>query len=514
MSSYPDLTDMFCGCGGSSQGAQSAGAEVKLAMNHWDLAIESHNENFPETVHVCADVREMDPRRYRSTTLLWASPECTNHSLAKGKKRTTAQLKLLENGELDPAAERSRATMWDVVRFSEYHDYQMVFVENVIDARKWRLFNAWIKAMSDLDYEYHICYFNSMFFGVPQSRDRMYVVFWKKGTKAPNLDYRPVMYCPKCEKDVNAVQSFKKLFRWGAYGDRRQYLYRCPTCAEKTEPYLTPAYTVIDWANPGTRIGDRKRPLKESTLRRIRAGLDKYGDQVLVVKLTRNHAKNLRAQPASRPLTTQTSRQEDALTIPPSAVLVFKANADAISPADPLTTIVAAGTQHALVRLPYMTVNYSPGYDIPITGQMATITATDHHALVQPTPFISCYYRHQSTNHVGHPLPTIVGTLKHALVSPPPMVMSYYSRDSAIKHVGEPVGTITGGPRHALVVPEKPEVDDCYFRMFTPFEIKLGMAFHPDYIVKGNKRDQVKQCGNAVNPPPAEWLFQRGMEVL
>jgi hypothetical protein len=31
------VTDQFCGAGGSSQGAQVAGATVKLAMNPWRL---------------------------------------------------------------------------------------------------------------------------------------------------------------------------------------------------------------------------------------------------------------------------------------------------------------------------------------------------------------------------------------------------------------------------------------------------------------------------------------------
>ena len=96
---------------------------------------------------------------------------------------------LWEKERLDPAAVRSRATMWDVPRFAEYHKYNMIVVENVVDARHWLLWDAWIHAMDSLGYDYHIIYFNSMFahidpFSVqsthdfaPQSRDRMYVVF-------------------------------------------------------------------------------------------------------------------------------------------------------------------------------------------------------------------------------------------------------------------------------------------------------------------------------------------------
>jgi site-specific DNA-cytosine methylase len=39
------------------------------------------------------------------------------------------------------------------------------------------------------------------------------------------------------------------------------------------------------------------------------------------------------------------------------------------------------------------------------------------------------------------------------------------------------------------------------FRMLTSEEIKTAMAFPPDYVITGNKREQVRQLGNAVTPP-------------
>lgn len=93
-------TDQFCGAGGSSQGVRryaeraglNTGLEVKLALNHWKLAIETHSTNFPETLHDCTDIQACDPRYYPSTDILITSPECTNHSVAKGRKQVKAQL--------------------------------------------------------------------------------------------------------------------------------------------------------------------------------------------------------------------------------------------------------------------------------------------------------------------------------------------------------------------------------------------------------------------------------------
>ena len=87
----------------------------------WQLAVDVHGENHRGADHICADISQISPRYFPHTELLWASPECTNHSRAKGRKAETGQPDLF--GETLPAeaAERSRATMWDVVRFSEHH---------------------------------------------------------------------------------------------------------------------------------------------------------------------------------------------------------------------------------------------------------------------------------------------------------------------------------------------------------------------------------------------------------
>ena len=51
------------------------------------------------------------PRYFPTTDILWASPECTNHSVAKGRKRVGSQPDLFGEILPDAAAERSRATM-------------------------------------------------------------------------------------------------------------------------------------------------------------------------------------------------------------------------------------------------------------------------------------------------------------------------------------------------------------------------------------------------------------------
>ena len=96
------VTDLFCGAGGSSLGMHHAsdGVEIVLALNHWQLAIESHNANFPDTAHDCVDVSATDPRRYRSTSVLWASPECFPAGTLILTARGLTPIEEVERGDL------------------------------------------------------------------------------------------------------------------------------------------------------------------------------------------------------------------------------------------------------------------------------------------------------------------------------------------------------------------------------------------------------------------------------
>jgi DNA (cytosine-5)-methyltransferase 1 len=139
---------LFCGAGGSSLGARAAGIELRMAANHWQTAIDVHQAHFPDAGHDIADISQADPRRYPRTNILLASPECTNHSQARGVSRKKQNPSLWDAP--DPAAERSRATMWDVPRFAEQMRYDAIVTENVLEAAKWVGWRAWHVTMADL----------------------------------------------------------------------------------------------------------------------------------------------------------------------------------------------------------------------------------------------------------------------------------------------------------------------------------------------------------------------------
>ena len=436
------MTDLFCGAGGSSTGAITVpGVTVRLAANHWDKAIATHNENHPTTDHLQADISNTDPRYVPTTDLLWASPECTNHSRAKGRKLHT-QPDLFGDVLPDEATQRSRATMWDVVRFTEAHNYRAVIVENVVEVADWSsptgirggLFDAWLSAMHSMGYRHRIISLNSMHaqaggLPAPQSRDRVYIAFWRAGERAPDFEHmlRPAAYCLTCDEVVQARQWWKN----GKNGDRpgryrSQYLYRCPNTKCRNaivEPAWMPAASVIDWTLPGIRIGEREslglKPLADKTRRRIAAGIARYwspfhleaggntydaadpkhvshGDpnayyrawstadvlktlhtiesKALAIPVEGRDGKH--AQPMGQPLRTQTTRLETAMVAPFIAEL-RGGGSTARSTGDPLATVTASGNHHGLV-MPY----YGTGRTAPTGEALSTVTTVQRHALI------------------------------------------------------------------------------------------------------------------------------------
>jgi DNA (cytosine-5)-methyltransferase 1 len=406
--SYLTVTDQFCGAGGSSQGVRrlanryNGGLEIKLALNHWKLAIATHNTNFPDTLHDCTDISACDPRRYPSTDILITSPECTNHTLAKGVKIAKKQMDLFNTGKLDPAAERSRATMWDVCRFAEFHKYNAIIVENVVDARNWIMFDAWLHAMYLLGYRHQCVYLNSMHcHPTPQSRDRMYVVFWKKENRTPVLDYRPLAYCQKCGKDVHSIQSWKQPdIKFGKY--RQQYVYCCPVDGKVVEPYYHAALNCIDWSDLGHRIGDRKKPLSRNTVNRIEYGFRKYGKQpLLTINYTPGYCK-----PLFKEASTVTTQDHHSLIVP----FIIKAeHSNQFNVRSVMETLQTQTTRQSMGMVTSESWNsflaaYYSGSNCTkhITEEISTITTGDRVSLINyKEPNIEdCYYRMLKANEV------------------------------------------------------------------------------------------------------------------
>lgn len=564
------LTDLFCGAGGSSTGAiQVPGVEIRIAANHWDLAVEVHNQNHPGTDHAAVDLHEEDPRYFPRTDILWASPECTKWSQASGGKYRTVSfdgnlLDLLDPELVDEDPEtaivqRSRLLMFDVLRFADHHRYAAMVIENVVDiatnpkfADAWAL---WRKSLDRLGYDFRVVSLNSMHAQAhgdpaPQSRDRLYIVCWLKGNREPDIDQvmRPLAWCPKCQTVVESQQVWKNGRTVGKY--RSQYVYLHGACSSAVEPGYLPAAAAIDWGLAGKKIGDRAKPLADKTRRRIAAGIAKYwspfhmesggnqydaadpkhrafGDpngyyrawstldvlrtlhtmesKALVVPLEGRAGD--RVNSTADPLRTQTSRHLDALVMRNNGERGGHPARHTTPANEYLRTLTANGPLPSVIEPPFIAELRGGGSTArPVSEPASTFTASgNHHALLMPY-----YGTSQSAQESAKPLGTLTTIDRYALIQR--HNSSKGDGSEMLTPADEYLRTITTTAHQSVITPgditaAEARVDDCLFRMLEPHEVAAGMAFPADYIWGGTRRERVKLCGNAVTPPAARDLI-------
>lgn len=338
------------GFGGLTLGVILAGFTAITAANHNAFKVEVHEANHPEVEHWICDLANPESSDYHSAAdlpaadLLVAGITCTNHTIANTQRAYLQGMSLFDMEDPDweeqaTRSERDRATATCVLQYAGKHRPKMILIECTTELQSWgyalpgkrkvgdgTTFQWWLKEHQKLGYKYKILYLNSMFFGVPQSRDRLYIVFWLEHLPTPDLEHRPVAWCVKCDTDVQAVWRWKTgvppsgQVRYGV-----QYCYRCPSCHSEVIPGYSPSLFALDLSDLGTRIGDKPlkpfvdkatgetvtSPLAPSTMARADRCLRRFSEfpaVLMPVKATRGVERH-----PWQPMSTQTSQQETAL---------------------------------------------------------------------------------------------------------------------------------------------------------------------------------------------------------
>lgn len=492
MPGKPIIIDLFAGAGGESSGIMQAFEEADMkvelyAVNHWELAIETHGLNHPQAFHYVEDVFTGTAKKHirdRRVGLLWASPECIFHSRARGKA--------------GPCNEQSRAGINVVLDWCQDLTVDRVIVENVkeflefgeldsngrpIPERKGKLFEKWVRDMQRLGYVLDYRILCAADYGAPTSRERLFVQAVRK-------------------------KSGKRII-W-------------PQPSHSREQWI-PTSAIIDWDDLGTLLQDRKKPLCENTLRRIESGIRKHWGE-----WAEPYIAILRGQSSTRsihdPLPTLTTGQHMALVVPVDNGSNKGGARSVDAPLSTITTKQRHGILQSLVMgkhsnskanpvgeypLPTLATESGPQIIHPlIMGQHSGSQAkpSDKH----PVPTITTIPRVQlifplimgkhsdspATPANANPLPTLSTKAGPQMINP--LIVNYYG--TGICHqVDEPLPTVTTKQRFGLLSPGQ-ELALSY-RMLNERELSRGTGFPEHYKFAGNKTQVVKQIGNAVPPP-------------
>lgn len=250
------VLDMFCGAGGSSAGARSAGARIIGGIDAWEMAAQTYGDNFPDA-HVQRRFLKPMSRPGRSFSegevdLLLASPECTNHSPAKG------------------AAERcetSRGTSHYVLGFAAKLKPRFVVLENVVQLRNWHGYHPLLSGLSDQGYRSRSFVIDAADFGVPQTRRRLFVVCDRDGDPPPSLPTKPGRRTAEEIIRMDGAHASRPLYRAGRAKATIERAERGIAALGRRVPFLV-VYYGTDGGGGWQRLD---RPLRTLTT------LDRFG---------------------------------------------------------------------------------------------------------------------------------------------------------------------------------------------------------------------------------------------
>jgi len=219
------------------------GRSVDIAINHDPKAIVMHKTNHRKTLHLTEDIFEVDLNKYvkgQHVALMWASPDCTSHSKAKGGQPRKSGLRILP---------------WAVYKHASTILPDVVIMENVEEIQKWgpldengfpikeregEEYNKFINAMISLGYEFDCRELVAADYGAPTIRKRWYAIFRRDG--------KPIVW-PEPTHNKDGADGLSK---WLSCGD------------------------LVNWSNLGVSIFDRDKELAESIKNRLVAGIKKY----------------------------------------------------------------------------------------------------------------------------------------------------------------------------------------------------------------------------------------------
>lgn len=347
------VIDSFAGGGGASEGIKAAlGRDPDIAVNHDPMALAMHRMNHPGTRHLVQDVLVVDSVSMcagQPIGMLWMSPDCTDHSKAKG-------------GPPRRGADSTRGLAWAIVGWvkalPKWQRPRVIFLENVEEFAHWgplsedgkrcpvqkgATFKAFVQAWRDLGYP------------AIEWRERR---AWKAG--APTIRKRLYMIIRRDGEPI--------VWPEAAFGNPGDPADAARIAKGELMPWRTAASHVIDFSLPCPSIFDTSaeikaklgiraiRPLADKTMARVAKGVMRYvvnAPRPFLVKVNHTGRDDDRSVGLERPLATLTGHRDDALVMP---VITHAQQGGRNRQADaPLHTICASEKDQNAVVMPFVT---------------------------------------------------------------------------------------------------------------------------------------------------------------
>ena len=163
---------------------QAFGDEIRTEfVCEWDeYAQQTYRANYHDDFEITGDITQVDEKDVPPFDICLAGFPCQAFSIA-GKKQ----------GFNDDYKGRCRGTLFfDVARICAYHKPKVIFCENVKGLTihdKGRTFKIITETLEQLGYNVYSQVLNSKDFGVPQNRERIYIVAFRKDIQSSGFTF-------------------------------------------------------------------------------------------------------------------------------------------------------------------------------------------------------------------------------------------------------------------------------------------------------------------------------------
>lgn len=167
--------DLFAGIGGFHIALSSFGASCVFA-SEWDkYAADTYEENFHKRPF--GDITQINEKEIPKHDILCAGFPCQSFSIS-GKQKGFDDIR----GSL----------FFDIARIVNFHKPRVVFLENVknlVNHDEGRTLKVIIETLENLDYKVFTKILNSSNFGLPQNRERIYIVAFSKSIDSSDFAF-------------------------------------------------------------------------------------------------------------------------------------------------------------------------------------------------------------------------------------------------------------------------------------------------------------------------------------
>lgn len=188
-----NFIDLFCGAGGFAKGFEMTSKFKCIGgIDNNVSAIQTHAENFPESISICQDIRDVSPEDFQkkiggqTVDVIIGGPPCPTFSTIGHAKIQSVK----KDKGSDITKDHRNVLFLDFLEYVKYFQPKVFVMENVpqfLTKYKGKTFESVKEIIATEMPLYEIVepvrILNSVNFGVPQTRRRMILVGHLKGLK-------------------------------------------------------------------------------------------------------------------------------------------------------------------------------------------------------------------------------------------------------------------------------------------------------------------------------------------